>query len=253
MAAKIIKSPITTIVLFVLAAALLLGTTIGGARAALTYYSENYTSRVQMYDIGVTLVENGENISWRDYGSRADGTWSESTGTLLSNMIPEGSTLKPGVAYPEALAVTNSGTIDEYVRVSLYRYWVDADGKKMPELSPELIDLHLVNLGSDWLIDEAASTPERTVLYYNRILASGATTPALSDTITIDGALARKVTQTTESQNGYTVITTTYDYNGVTFQLEAEVDAVQTHNAENAIWSAWGRRVTATDGVLSLS
>ena len=47
-------------------------------------------------------------------------------------------------------------------------------------------------------------------------------------------------------------ITTTYDYDGARFCLEATVDAVQEHNAEDAIWSAWGRRVTVHNGTLSL-
>ena len=34
--------------------------------------------------------------------------------------------------------------------------------------------------------------------------------------------------------------TTTYAYDGYNFQLEAEADAVQTHNAQDAIKSAWG-------------
>ncbi|MCI9600135.1 MAG: hypothetical protein HFI17_06465 [Lachnospiraceae bacterium] len=40
-------------------------------------------------------------------------------------------------------------------------------------------------------------------------------------------------------QNGNT-ITTTYKYDGVEFHVDVEVDAVQTHNAEDAIRSAWG-------------
>lgn len=32
----------------------------------------------------------------------------------------------------------------------------------------------------------------------------------------------------------------TYAYDGYNFQLEAEADAVQTHNAQDAIKSAWG-------------
>ena len=39
-----------------------------------------------------------------------------------------------------------------------------------------------------------------------------------------------------ETENGQT----SYLYNGYRFFLEAEVDAVQTHNAEDAIKSAWG-------------
>ena len=63
---KFITSPAGALGMFALAAVLLLFSSVGGARAALTYYSETYTSRVQMYDIGVTLLENGEEISWRN-------------------------------------------------------------------------------------------------------------------------------------------------------------------------------------------
>ena len=51
-----VASPVVTVALFVVAVALLLGSSIGGTRAALTYYSETYSSRIQMYDIGITLL-----------------------------------------------------------------------------------------------------------------------------------------------------------------------------------------------------
>lgn len=253
---KILASPVTTMVMFVLAAVLLLGSSIGGTRAALTYFSENYTSRVQMQNIGVSLVENGQIVSWRDYGSSSNGSWNENEGKLLSRMLADGESFKLGKTYREELAVTNSGTIDQYVRVTIYKYWINGSGEKVQTLSPELIDLHLVN-GGVWIVDPAASTRERTVLYYNHILSAGATTPALCDTLTVSDQVAAKVTQTTSEKvvDGikYTTITTSYDYNGVQFQIEAKVDAVQTHSAEDAIWSAWGRRVNVgTDGVLSL-
>lgn len=69
---RIITSPAGTLGMFALAVALLMFSSVGGARAALTYYSETYTSRVQMYDIGVTLLENEKEISWRNYDSRRD-------------------------------------------------------------------------------------------------------------------------------------------------------------------------------------
>jgi len=245
--------PVLSLVLFILAAGLLLFSGIGGTRAALIYYSENYTSRVEMYDIGVTLNENGQAVSWRDYVINSDGEWKEATGELLGNMLPAGEELMLGKAYGEEISVTNSGSIDEYVRVSIYTYWLDQNGNKLQTLSPKLIDLHLVNLGSDWLLDEAAQTEERTVLYYNRILPAGSTSPILSDTLTVSGLVATKATQYTEYVDGYTRITTIYDYDGVRFCLEARVDAVQTHNAEAAIYSAWGRHVTISGDSLSLN
>ncbi len=257
---RIMTSPAAAVVMFAAAVLLLLGSSVGGARAALTYFSETYASRVQMYDIGVSLLENDERVSWRDYRSNADGTWDEHTGVLLGNMLAEGESLQPGKTYPEALSVRNSGTINQYVRVSIYKYWLDAEGKKMQELSPDLIDLHLLcdatGVDNGWLLDAEASTPERTVLYYDSLLYSEGAgtfeTPAFSDTLTIDGMLATKVSQETKTENGLTTITTTYDYDGVSFHIEAEVDAVQEHNAADAAWSAWGRRVNVNDGTLSL-
>ena len=77
-------------------------------------------------------------------------------------------------------------------------------------------------------------------------------TPLFADSLIIDDSIAKKVSQETETNGNYTTITTTYDYDGVSFRIEVEVDAVQEHNAEDAIWSAWGKRVTVNDGILSL-
>ena len=184
---KIMRSPITTGVLFLLAAALLLTSSIGGTRAALTYFSDNYTSQVQMYDIGVSLVENGKAVSWRNYVQNSNGQWNQATGVLLENMLGAGDdtvlhvnnleplslsgkeSIKIGQPYDEVLSVSNSGTIAEYVRVTVYKYWasVNADGTlgaKRTDMDPALIDLHFVT-GNGWTFDEAASTTERTVLY----------------------------------------------------------------------------------------
>lgn len=251
---EFITSPKVSLAAFVLAVGLLLLSSIGGARAALTYYSENYSTRVQMFDIGVTLQENGKSVSWRNYDTNAsDGSWDESAGRLLSKMLPKGEELKIGAKYTEELNVRNSGTINQYVRVNIYKYWVDADGNKLRNLSPDLIKLNLVNLKKDWILDEEASTPERTVLYYSRLLESGTATPLFADSLIIDEMVATKVTQTSSTdENGYTTITTAYDYDGVQFCVEAKVDAVQEHNAQDAIWSAWGRRVAVRNNVLRL-
>ncbi len=248
------RMPVISIALFAVAAALLLGSTIGSARAALTYYSQTYTSRVQMQNIGVTLLENGEKVSWRDYSDRSNGSWNEATGVLLENMLAEGEKFQIGKVYGEELAVSNTGSIDQYVRVNIYRYWTDADGKKLQELSPDLIDLNLVNIGNGWVTDEQSTTAERTVLYYDRPVAPGAVTLPFSDQLKVENGITAKVTQTTKTEGKYTTITTTYDYDGVRFWLEVEVNAVQTHNAADAIWSAWGRRATVgADGTLRLN
>ena len=246
---RFLTSPRVSLGAFVLAAGLLLFSSVGGARAALAFYSDNYVSHMQLQNIGVTLLENGREVSSRDYGSSADGTWIETEGVLLGNMLADGETVKPGTVYSEDLRVQNTGTIDEYVRVSICRYWVDRDGNKLPELSPELIGLNLTNLGSGWIEDPEAETAERTVLYYSRRLSDGETSVPFADTLTIDTMIATKVRQETQGDT----IKTVYAYDGAEFCVEVRVDAVQDHNGEDAIRSAWGRRVSVENGTLTLS
>ena len=252
---KFLKSKKGTIVLTSVAVALLLVSGIGSTQAALTYFSENYTAQVEMKDIGVTLVETSaqstKDISSRDY-TGSDDAWDTTQGALLTDMLEESDNqLQLGRAYKEELSVKNTGTINEYVRVRIYKSWTDKDGNKETTLSPSLIILHMTNNG--WIIDEDASTEERTVLYWPNILAVGETTSALSDTLTIDSSIGNKVTKTTTVEDGVTKTTTKFNYDGVKFNLKAEVDAVQTHNAKDAIKSAWGVDVNvADDGTISL-
>lgn len=218
------------------AALLLVFSAASSSRAALTYYSENYSAELQMFDIGVTLLENGNEVSWRNY-ARKDDEWQEGGGELLSHLLEgeNGGKVQPGRAYEEKLSVRNSGFIDEYVRVIIYRYWEDKDGNRVTDMPPALIDLGLS--GGGWIEDASAGTEERTVLYYTGIVPAGQQTPALSDTLTIKEETAVMLE----------------GHEGIRFVLEAEVNAVQTHNAEDAIKSAWGVDASiGADGSLSL-
>ena len=247
------KRRLNPILLLAVAAILLLASTAGSARAALTYYSENYLAEVTVSNIGITLMENGNEVSRRNYIE--DGTWDETKGALLSDTI--GDQVVLGQSYPEALSVYNSGAIDTYVRVIIQKSWKDAQGVKNTELSPELIGLGLVTGGNGWVIDEEASTAERTILYYTEVLPVGESTTAVTNLLRIDPAVATKVieTVTTETVDGkeYKTIHYEHEYDGYSFDIEVEADAVQTHNAEDAIKSAWGIDVTAAaDGTISL-
>lgn len=225
-----------TYLLLVVAVLLLLGSAVGSTRAALTYYSENYTAKITVSQIGVSLLENGEVVSSRDY--RGD-SWEIHTnrgggsGALLSKLLEPGEKLALNQTYEERLTVQNSGSIDEYVRVRIYRYWMK-DGKKVTTLSPGLIDLHWVN--QDVWIKGPNETAECVELFYQGILPAGAESEAFADTIRIDGAVAAEANV---ERDGDT-IRTTYRYDGVEFHVDVEVDAVQTHNAQDAIKSAWG-------------
>ena len=259
---RILLSPVTTIAMFALAAVLLLGSGIGGARAALNYFSEDYASHVEMDDIGVSLLENDAIVSYRNYKSSGTkgvaGTWSEATGVLLQKMLGEGEVLSVGKKYSEVLSIQNTGTIDQYARVSIYKYWTDAKGEKIAlnndekltpttELSPALIDLHYVNVGGAWIRDDAACTVdqngERVVLYYSKRLDAGVKSEPFTDSLKIDQMVGRIMDQKIVTEGTHKTITTTYSYDGYQFHLEVTVDAVQDHNAQDAVKSAWGRNV----------
>ena len=240
--------PVKPALLLAAAALLLVGSTVGSTRAALTYYSENYTAQVNMSSIGVTLMENGKAVSQRDYAD--NGEWTgNADGKLLTNMLGEGEKLTPGKKYEEELTVKNSGNIDTFVRVILTKSWQDEKGKDTT-LSPELIELNVLEQ-SGWVVADVESSPERIVMYYTKALPAGAETPALSDTIRIDHKIAEKVTKQV-SADGKT-IRYVYDYDGYTFNLDAEVNAVQTHNAKDAIKSAWGVDVNVSADETSIS
>lgn len=239
---KTSRSRKITYLLLAAAVVLLLGSAVGSTRAALTYYSENYTAQIHVGQIGVSLLENGDIVTRRDY----DGDkWVETKGPLLEKMLKKdkGEKLVLNKNYAEELTVKNSGEIDEYVRVRIYKYWTKGEGdnkKKVTSLSPDLIKLNLINkeqwVNPDDKLDESAKKDkECTELYYKGILPKGEMA-AFADTISIDKQIAEDVTITTKDN----IITTTYKYDGVEFHLDVEVDAVQTHNAQDAIMSAWG-------------
>ncbi|MEE1163913.1 MAG: hypothetical protein UHU21_09480 [Lachnospiraceae bacterium] len=270
---KWITSPAATIALFAVAAGLLLFTTIGSARAALRIFSDTYKGRVELQDIGVTLLEKSGKpdsearpVASRDYKSGSQDEWEGNVeGVLLENLLAEGEVFVPGKAYTEEISCANTGTIDEYVRITIYKYWTDSEGNKVltkdkesglttQELTPELIRFTFPNEDC-WILDSenSAETEERQIYYYNKLLKAGTDTKdtPLTGTLTIDESVTRSVSKVIS--DGGKTITTSYDYDGWKFCVEATVDAVQDHNAEDAIRSAWGRDVTVSDGTLSLN
>ena len=90
-----------TIVLLVAAAVLLLSSAVGSTRAALTYYSENYSAEVTVANIGVTLLENGEAVSYKNYLN--DGKWDVKDSDLFADLLDKDFTV--GKSYDEVLEV----------------------------------------------------------------------------------------------------------------------------------------------------
>lgn len=249
-----------TVLLAALGVCLLLVAGIGGARAALTTQSDDFTAEMTTPTIKVELYEKSGQSEKPSFV--CDSTDPKAVGTLLKAL----ETIPVGKPYLEELTVKNTGTADAFVRITLYKYWTDSKGKRV-DLDPSYITLDLAS-GDDWVEDTDAATKERTVLYYTKALTTEGETSETSTAvtrITANSKLSTLVKQETQTEtvdvttpDGTTTtthktITSTYKYDGLTLNLEVSVDAIQTSNAQTAIKTAWGVDVTANETTLSLN
>ena len=150
---RFLRKPAVTIGLLVIALALLLGSSISGRRAELVLESDNYTSQVELSSVKVDLVE-------KDYDEDGEPVYNVvSGGELMTHLVSNAGDSKfhVGKKYEEELKVLNSGTADEYVRVTVYRYWLNENGKKFPEMSSDWIVPYFVT-GEGWTEDDDTVT-----------------------------------------------------------------------------------------------
>ena len=247
-----------TVLLAVLGVCLLLVGGIGGARAALTTKTDDFTAEMTTPTIKVELYENDSEEPV------CDSTDPETVGTLLEDL----EIIPVGEPYPEELTVKNTGSADAFVRVTIYKYWTasveeeeaaftkksssDEEMEKRVDLDPSYISLVF---GDGWAEDKTASTKERTVLYYTKALAPNEESSPAVTKVMASSKLSELVEQTvTPIDDTHTKITSTYQYDGLTLNLEASVDAIQTSNAQTAIKAAWGvTHITADEAAGKLT
>lgn len=270
---KIRRSPVVAGLLFLLAVVLLFAGSVGGTQAALQIYSSDYISAFELDHIGITLYENGTPVSFRNYGdAAASGFTEKQDGDLVLKTLEDDPSFQIGRKYPFVITCKNTGTIDHYLRVTVYKYWVQVgEGEEfglkgwfhgLSSNTEKLLDvekhspatIHLGYNGSEgynssaWAKDPDSSTAERDVYYYTGILPVGGETAPLFDTLWVDSSVAKSViTETVGSLTTYT-----YAYDGYGFVVQAEADAVQTHNARAAIRSAWGLQSDAMTSQMNI-
>lgn len=234
----------STRILF-LAAILLLGAGgIGTAWAASpAIQGQTYNAWFYMNHLQVYLLENGKPVV---ESHTLDGS-SKVAGKLMQYLVPkEGETsakIEPGLKYREELAAQNGSEIPIFLRMTVRKYWLDKNGEKASGLSPNRIRLTYgkeAYNNAAWKLNEAESTTESATYYYNTTLSAGATTEPLFDQLVIDSNVAKIEGYTTRTEGNKTIYTYIYRYNGYSCAIEADVQAVQTHNANDAIRSQWG-------------
>ena len=150
-------------------------------------------------------------------------------------------TVKIGKKYGEDVRVVNDSNNEtgysEYVRVVVKKSWFK-DDKKSTDLDPSLIKLEIAD---GWIENKAEATDEQSVYYMSAPLACGNTAPFITG-ITIDG----KITDIVVNTGTEVEIKNEYVYNGESAYIQIKADAVQTHNAEQAIYAAWGVKATCS-------
>ena len=109
---KVSHSTKVTAILMVAAVVLLMSSALGSTRA-----------EIGVSQIGVSLLENGNIVGSRDYSGSGDVWNGTPEGKLLTGLLGENEEFVIGKKYDEVLSVRNTGTIDEYVRVRLYKSW----------------------------------------------------------------------------------------------------------------------------------
>jgi len=230
---KVLRSPITTAILFVAAAALLLFGGINAVQAKFIDTSQIYGAQVKLTNIHTVLVENKTKLP----DTNEDGKCESKLLTTMPN------DLKIGKKYDYKLSVYNDakvseGGIAQYVRVTVQKYWVDGNGKNV-ELDPSLIKFDW-NTDEGWRVDEDSSESEgktkykeRTVLYYSNPLNPEQETPPLTKKLYVDPEILKKISDGPSGMGN--------EYNNVKLHIKATVDAVQTHSEKEAKKSAWGQ------------
>ena len=197
------------------------------AKAAPAIMSQNHVTEFELDELGVQLIENGDPAEGK---LELDNFAKSKDGDLL---------VTPGKVIDEEIAAKNTKDYDQYVRLVIRRYWVDAEGEKTTELDPDMIELTYDT--ANWTKNDAECTAEMDVVYYNEKLAGGDTTePAVTQVRIADGVIDQITEHDPVKEGDKTIYTYEYKYNGYSFMIEAEAQAVQTHNKDEAIKSIWG-------------
>lgn len=213
---------------------------IMGTNAALNITTEGdraYDATIATDQLSVQLAEKvqGED-DWTDLDDEA---------TLFASLKESG--VEPGMPYKDAIGVKNNGHADEYIRIVVRKYWTNPDGEKDKNLNPALIQL---KEAAGWTKISGGSA-ETAIYYYANPVTTKDGVITLFESVRINDSIAKEKTIYFDEGNGPQIVTEIptsgtgtitykYKYNGYTFNVEAEAQSVQTHNAADAIKSVWG-------------
>ena len=204
------------------------GMQMSASKAELNPLEESVIGEFEVAHLKVNISENG----------------SITNQSILTDL---GESVEPGKSYREELAAVNSTDMEEYVRVIVRKYWMNANGEKQADLDPSLIVLSYneAEYNQDaWIRNDKECTAEKEVYYLRRALGGYASSASLFREFHIDSSIMQKY----HTETSGNTVTQVYSYDNCSFIVEVEVQSVQASHAQEAITSVWGvRNVSIAD------
>ena len=188
--------------------------------------------------VGITIAyfSNSTEIE-NEFNTKEYGTTYTEEFTSPSNWLPGDTTDK-------TVIVTNSGLVDEAVRISLTEKWVAKDGTILSGLIDSNGNLTDNTENSEHAAiinfsDNGDFTYSNGYYYYNYRLAPNETTSSLIDSVTFNSKVKNSDDCFTNENNGVKTITcntTESGYDGATYTLTFNIETIQY----NKYKEAWG-------------
>lgn len=174
----------------------------------------NATSPMSSTNLGIELME----------GKTEEGTQTLSDGTVVLDNV------SPGATIDKQLYVENVKESPSYIRVTLTKYWEDADGVKLPEKAAEQIIVDPLD-ETNWIVQRDKANDEVIYMYYKVPIETGEVTTNFLNQVKIAQSGA-------DLDNSYT---------NLKAKVDVEVDAIQQYAAQDAILAEWGLEVEFND------
>ncbi len=237
--------------LFVLAAGVILvgASAFGTTKAVNEYSSETQGVTFETAKFSVDLIENQSGNAVSVAGS--DTEPGKLALTSFSDVVSGKAEIQVNQKYSEEVFVKNTseGDFPEYVRVTVVKDWVDADGEKITDADPTLIQL----MTSEGWLEVDSTNGEEAVFYYTKPLAKGQQAKLLDGIQLEEGVLdGYRIERVDPDDEDGQKLVTIIGYQDKNFEIQVRVDAVQARHAKEAMLGAWGVDATiATDGTIS--
>ena len=162
-------------------------------------------------------------------------------GTTYTEQFVSPTNWTPGTKTDKTLIVTNSGSVDEAVRVEYTENWTSKNGDPLP-LKQDNNDVALINWTNirQWT---PKTENNKNYIYYNYKLAPTESTSTLLDSVTFNSAITNNSNCVTDTsvpgQKTVTCSSSGDGYDGATYKLTFKVETVQYDKYKEA----WGTSV----------